>query len=94
VQVMDILGELEQLSRWRASSYSEPQAASGAAALLPALLGGFKGQAQAHPPASRALPDCWAASAAPGLLTTCLARSRTNTSRGDDVLGQIFGRRT
>jgi hypothetical protein len=66
---------------------SEAEAASGAAALLPAILGGFKNQAQAGPglggllaqPGGGALPD-GVAGAGPAPVEA-----------GNNILGQIFG---
>jgi len=92
VQVMDILGELGGFeSVARELGISEPQAASGAAALLPALLGGFKGQAQAHPSGLEGLAGLLGSLGGASLLDDVLSPQPTNTSRGDDVLGQIFG---
>ena len=49
MQITDILGQIGGIqSVARELGVSEDQAASGAAALLPALLGGFKKQAQGH----------------------------------------------
>ena len=92
MQVMDILGELGGIeSVARELGISEPQAASGAAALLPALLGGFKGQAQAHPSGLEGLAGLLGSLGGASLLDDVLSPQPTNTSRGDDVLGQIFG---
>ena len=50
MQLNDVLAQMGGLqSVARELGVSESQAASGAAALLPAILGGFKKQAQAQP---------------------------------------------
>jgi len=92
VQIMDILGEMGGIqSVARELGISEPQAASGAAALLPALLGGFKGQAQAHPAGLEGLAGVLGNLGGGGLLDDVLSPQPTNASRGNGVLGQIFG---
>ena len=92
MQIMDILGEMGGIqSVARELGISEPQAASGAAALLPALLGGFKSQAQAHPSGLDGLVSMLGSLGGGGLLDDVLSPRPTNVSRGDDVLGQIFG---
>jgi hypothetical protein len=68
---------------------SESQATAGAAALLPALLGGFKKQAQ--PTGIEGLAGMLGKLGGGGLLDDVLAPQPTNVSRGNDVLGQIFG---
>ena len=69
---------------------SEAQAASGAAALLPAVLGGFKKQAQAQPAGLDGLGGLLGQLGG-GLLDDVLAPQPTDVRRGNDVLGQIFG---
>jgi hypothetical protein len=70
---------------------SETQAASGAAALVPAILGGFKKQAQTQPAGLDGLGGLLGQLGGGGLLDDVLAPQPTNVSRGNDVLGQIFG---
>ena len=92
MQVIDILGEMGGIqSLARDLGISEPQATTGAAALLPALLGGFKGQAQAHPSGLEGLASVLGSLGGGGLLDDVLSPQPTNVSRGNDVLGQIFG---
>jgi len=92
MQIMDILGEMGGIqSVARELGISEPQAASGAAALLPALLGGFKSQAQAHPSGLEGLVGMLGSLGGGGMLDDVLSPRPTNVSRGNDVLGQIFG---
>jgi hypothetical protein len=70
---------------------SENQAASGAEALLPAILGGFKKQATAQPSGLEGLGGLLGQLGGGSLLDEVLAPQPTNLSRGNDVLGQIFG---
>ena len=92
MQIMDILGEMGGIqSVARELGISEPQAASGAAALLPALLGGFKSQAQVHPSGLEGLVGMLGSLGGGGLLDEVLSPQPTNVTRGNDVLGQIFG---
>ena len=63
---------------------NEAQAASGAAALLPAIPGGFKKQAQSQASGVEGLGGG-------GLLDNVLSPQPTNMNLGNDVLGQIFG---
>ena len=69
----------------------ESTAASGAAALLPAILGGFKGQAQAQPDGLGGLIGMLGGMGGGGLLASVLGAGPSNVDAGNDVLGQIFG---
>ncbi len=92
MQLTDILGQMGGLqSMARELGVSETQAASGAAALIPAILGGFKKQAQAQPSGLEGLGGLLSQLGGGGLLDEVLAPQPTNVSRGNDVLGQIFG---
>ena len=92
MQITDILGQTGGLpSIARELGISETQAATGAAALLPAILGGFKKQAQAQPTGLDGLGSLLGQLGGGGLLDDVLAPAPTNVSRGNDVLGQIFG---
>ena len=70
---------------------TESQAATGAAALLPAILGGFKKQAQAQPAGLSGLGGILASLGGSGLLDSVLSPTPTNVDSGNSVLGQIFG---
>ncbi|MCS6947190.1 MAG: DUF937 domain-containing protein [Steroidobacteraceae bacterium] len=70
---------------------SESQATAGAAALLPAILGGFKRQAQTQPAGLEGLGGLLGKLGGGGLLDNVLAPQPTDIGRGNDVLGQIFG---
>ncbi|MGA8260518.1 MAG: DUF937 domain-containing protein [Arenicellales bacterium] len=94
MQITDILGQMGGLqSIARELGVSESQAADGAAALAPAVLGGFKKQAQAHPAGLGGLGDLLGQLGGGNLLDDVLGSQPTNVSRGDQVLGQIFGSR-
>jgi hypothetical protein len=70
---------------------SESQAASGAEALLPAILGGLKKQAQSQPSGLDGLGGLLGQLGGGGLLDNVLSPQPTDVGRGNDVLGQIFG---
>jgi hypothetical protein len=92
MQITDILAQMGGLqSMARELGVSENQAASGAAALAPAILGGFKKQAQAQPAGLEGLGGLLAQLGGGGLLDNVLAPQPTDVGRGNDVLGQIFG---
>ena len=92
MQVTDILTETGGLqSIARELGISEGQAASGAAALAPAVLGGFKKQAQARPDGLEGLGGLLNQLGGGGLLDDVLASKPTDVSRGNEVLGEIFG---
>jgi hypothetical protein len=92
MQITDILGQAGGLqSIARELGISEAQAASGAAALAPAILGGFKKQAQANPAGLEGLGGLLSQLGGGGLLDDVVASKPTDVSKGNDVLGQIFG---
>lgn len=94
MQLMDILnqaGGVQAIAR--ELGVSESQAASGAAALLPAILGGFKKQAQTQPTGLEGLGGLLGQLGGGGLLDNVLGAQPTEVNRGNDVLGQIFGSR-
>lgn len=70
---------------------SEGQAAAGAEALLPAILGGMKKQAQ--PAGLEGLGGLLGQLGGPDLLDQVLAPQPTDPAPGNAVLGQIFGSR-
>lgn len=91
---MDILGQMGGIqSVARELGISESQAATGAAALAPAILGGFKNQVRANPSGLDGLAGMLSGLGGGGLLDDVLGPQPTNVSRGNDVLGQIFGSR-
>jgi hypothetical protein len=92
MQLTDILAQTGGLqSIARELGLSESQAASGAAALLPAVVGGFKKQAQTQPEGIAGLGGLLGQLGGAGLLDNVLSPGPTDANRGDNVLGQIFG---
>ena len=59
--------------------------------MIPAILGGLKKQAQSQPSGTEGLRDLLGQLGGGDLLDDVLAPQPTNVSRGDSVLGQIFG---
>jgi hypothetical protein len=93
MELNDILGQMGGLqSIARELGISETEAAAGAAALTPAILGGFKKQAQA-PAGLDGLGGLLGQLGGGSLLDNVLAKEPTDVARGNDVLGQIFGSR-
>jgi len=92
MQITDILAQMGGLQAIaKELGVSETQAAAGAAALAPAILGGFKKQTQAQPAGLDALGGLLGQLGGGSLLDNVLAPQPTDVSRGNDVLGQIFG---
>jgi hypothetical protein len=92
MQITDILrqtGGLQSIAR--ELGISESQATSGAAALAPAILGGFKKQAQTRPEGLEGLGGMLGQLGGGDLLDDVLGSKPTDVGRGDQVLGQIFG---
>ena len=91
MQITDILAQMGGLqSIARELGITESQAAAGANALAPAVLGGFKKQAQA-PAGLDGLGGLLTQLGGGGLLDNVLSQEPTDVARGNDVLGQIFG---
>jgi hypothetical protein len=91
MQMQDLLtqmGGVRQIAR--ELGVDESQAAGGAAALLPVILGGFKKQAQA-PQGLDGLVGALGRMGGGGLLDNLLSPAATDVNKGNDVLGQIFG---
>ncbi len=92
MQITDILSQLGGLqSMARELGVSESEVAAGAAALSPAILGGFKKQVQAQPSGLEGLGGLLGQLGGGSLLDQVLAPQPTDINRGNDVLGQIFG---
>ena len=70
---------------------NESVAQAGAAALLPAILGGFKKTTQAQPSGLDGLGGLLGQLGGGGLLDSVLGTQPTPVSKGNEVLGQIFG---
>ena len=94
MQITDLLAQVGGLeSMARELNVPESQVASGAEALLPAIMGGFKRQAQAQPAGLDSLGGLLGQLGGGGLLDQVLAPQPTDVSQGNDVLGRIFGSR-
>lgn len=90
MQITDILAQMGGLgSMARELGISESQAAAGTAALAPAVLGGMKKQAQSG--GIEGLGGLLGKLGGGGLLDSVLSPQPTDVSKGNDVLGQIFG---
>ncbi|RJG02439.1 DUF937 domain-containing protein [Noviherbaspirillum sedimenti] len=90
MQITNILAQMGGLqSMARELGVSESQAESGAEALIPAILGGFKKQAQSG--GTEGLGGLLGQLGGGGLLENVLSPEPTDVNRGNDVLGQIFG---
>ena len=94
MQITDILAQSGGLQAMaRELGISESEAARGASALAPAILGGFKKQAQAQPAGLEGLGGLLGQLGGGSLFDDVLSPNPTNVGRGNDVLGQIFGSR-
>ena len=92
MNITDILAQAGGLrSMARELGVDESQAAQGAAALLPAILGGFRKQADNQPGGIEGLGGLLSQLGGGGLLDNVLSPQPTDVSQGNNVLGQIFG---
>ena len=92
MQITDMLAQAGGLqSMARELGVSEDQAASGTEALIPAILGGFKRQAQSQTSGVKGLGDLLGQLGGGSLMDDVLSPQPTDVDRGNDVLGQIFG---
>ncbi len=93
MQITDILAQMGGLqSMARELGVSETDAATGVEALAPAILGGFKKQAQ-QPAGLEGLGGLLGQLGGGGLLDQVLSPQPTDVAPGNEVLGQIFGSR-
>lgn len=91
MQPTDILAQTGGLQAMaRELGIDETQAATGAAALLPAILGGFQKQA-AQPDGIEGLGGLLGNLGGGGLLDDVVSPHPTNVGRGNELLGHIFG---
>src|SRR5688572_5597091 len=92
MQITEMLAQMGGLhSIAKELGVSEAQVATGATALAPAILGGFKKQAQSQPSGLEGLGGLLGKLGGGGLLDDVLAPQPTDVNRGNDVLGHIFG---
>jgi len=90
--LMDVLGQaggIESLAR--ELGVGREQATAGAAALIPAILGGFKKRAQSEPAGLENLAGMLGGLGGGGLMDEVLSPRPTDVAPGNDILGQIFG---
>ena len=92
MDMMELLAKTGGLqSMARELGVRDEEAQSGAAALLPAILGGFKKQAQPQQNSEEALGGLLGRLGGGALLDNVLSPQPTDLSRGNQVLGEIFG---
>ena len=92
MQINDLLAETGGLQAMsRELGISEADAARGAAALAPAILGGLDKQAQAQPSGFEGLGGLLGQLGGGSLLDSVLSPQPTDVHRGNDLLGHIFG---
>lgn len=92
MQIDELLAQMGGLqSVARELGVTEQQAASGAGALLPALLGGMQKQTQAGSAGADSLGSLFEQLGGGALLDQVLAPQATNLDPGNNVLGQVFG---
>lgn len=92
MQISDIISQMGGLDAVaRELGVSKTQAFNGANALVPAILGGFKRQAQSQPAGLNGLSGLLEQLGGNRLEQEVLKPQPTDVSLGDNVLGQIFG---
>jgi hypothetical protein len=92
VNMIDILGQAGGIGAMaRELGIDESTAQSGVAALLPAVLGGFKGQAETQPEGLGGIVSMIGGMGGGGLLASVLGSQPSNVDAGNSVLGAIFG---
>jgi hypothetical protein len=92
MNITDILAQVGGIqSMARELGVNEAQAANGAEALIPAILGGFKKQAQSQPGGLEGLGGLLGQLGGGNLLDQVLGPQPTDVSQGNAVLGQLFG---
>ena len=94
MQITDLLSQAGGIqSMARELGVSESQAKLGAESLIPAILGGFRKQAETQPAGPEGFGGLLSQLGAGGLLDDVLSAQPTDVGRGNDVLGKIFGSR-
>ena len=92
MQLSDILNRTGGLhSIARELNLGEADAEKAAAALAPAVLGGFRRQAETNPQGVEGLGSLLSQFGGSGMLDSLLSPGPTDTALGNNVLGQIFG---
>ncbi|MEO9468930.1 DUF937 domain-containing protein [Parasphingorhabdus sp.] len=92
MNIMDVLQQSGGIGTMaKELGINESVAQAGAAALLPAILGGFKKTTQAQPSGLDGLGGLLGQMGGGGLLDSVLGTQPTPVNQGNEVLGQIFG---
>ena len=92
MQIGDVLAQTGGLQAMaRELGISEAEAARGASALAPAVLGGFKKQVQSQPQGLGGLGGLLGQLGGGELLDDLVAPKPTDVNRGNEVLGRVFG---
>lgn len=92
LNINDIIGQAGGIGAIaRELGTDEGTAQSGVSALLPAVLGGFRGQVEQSPQGIGGLGGMLSSLGGGGLLDSVLSPSPSNVSAGNNVLGHIFG---
>src|SRR5690554_477298 len=92
MQITDMIARTGGLqSMAKELGITEEQAATAANALMPAVLGGFKKQAQTQPGGVEGLGGLLSQLGGGDLLDQVVGQQPTDINRGNAVLGQIFG---
>lgn len=92
MNIMDVLQQSGGISTMaKELGVNESVAQAGAAALLPAILGGFKKTTQAQPSGLDGLGGLLGQLGGGGLLDNVLGNQPTPVNQGNEILGQIFG---
>ena len=92
MQITDILNQTGGLqSIARELGISESEAATGASALAPAILGGFQNQVQNQPQGADGLGALLGQLGGAGLMDNVVAPQPTDVTPGNQLLGNIFG---
>ena len=92
MQITDILNQTGGLqSIARELGITESEAASGASALAPAILGGFQNQVQNQPTGGDGLGALLGQLGGAGLMDNVVGPQPTDVTPGNELLGNIFG---
>lgn len=92
MQITDLLAQAGGLSALsQRLGIDEQQAYRGADALMPALLGGFKKQAQAQPAGLAGLAGLFQQLGGERMLSEAMKAQAADAAPGNDILGQLFG---
>lgn len=92
MNINDIIGQAGGIGAIaRELGTDEGTAQSGVSALLPAVLGGFRGQVEQSPQGIAGLGGMLSSLGGGGLLDSVLSPSPSNVGAGNNVLGHIFG---